>query len=115
MGLDMYFFAVKGKERIEISYWRKHPNLHGWMENLWRVKKSGTNSRDFNCYMLRLSLKNLSQLERDIKDDKLPETTGFFFGSSSPLKHMREYDLEQVRIARGYIKNGYRVFYNSWW
>jgi len=45
MGLDQYAFARKGEplddfdgnssseEEIEICYWRKHPNLQGWMEN----------------------------------------------------------------------------------
>ena len=23
----------------EIAYWRKHPNLQGWMERLWEEKK----------------------------------------------------------------------------
>ena len=27
----------------EIAYWRKHPNLHGWMHRLWESKgNSGT-------------------------------------------------------------------------
>ncbi len=47
MGLDMYAFALKGEVRsevdfdtnnvtseVEVAYWRKHPNLHGWMEEL---------------------------------------------------------------------------------
>jgi hypothetical protein len=47
MGLDMYAYSVPEDqaindfghlpcERTEIHYWRKHPNLHGFMETLWR-------------------------------------------------------------------------------
>jgi hypothetical protein len=48
MGLDMYAFKTKEaieievdfqvKEVEEIHYWRKHANLHGWMENLYETK-----------------------------------------------------------------------------
>jgi hypothetical protein len=50
MGLDQYAYAVKksdnnddffydGKRIInELSYWRKHPNLEGWMEKLYNSK-----------------------------------------------------------------------------
>ena len=30
----------------ELAYWRKHPNLHGWMEQLWRNKKYSVQSTD---------------------------------------------------------------------
>ena len=30
----------------EIAYWRKHPDLHGWMENLYREK--GGREKSFN-------------------------------------------------------------------
>ena len=40
MGLDMYAYIARKKSEDfnsarEIAYWRKHPNLQGWMENLW--------------------------------------------------------------------------------
>ena len=48
MGLDMYAFttsetipAVDFKDpadSAELPYWRKHPNLHGWMEQPYRQK-----------------------------------------------------------------------------
>jgi len=36
----------------EIAYWRKHPNLHGWMQQLWEAKG---NSGDFNGDELELT------------------------------------------------------------
>ena len=39
MGLDQYAYKVVAHDednRDEIAYWRKHPNLQGWMEQLWR-------------------------------------------------------------------------------
>ena len=47
MGLDMYaYVASKNDEgenvtERELAYWRKHPNLHGWMEELWKYKMAG--------------------------------------------------------------------------
>jgi hypothetical protein len=31
----------------ELHYWRKHPNLHGWMEQHYREK--GDSAKSFNC------------------------------------------------------------------
>lgn len=39
MGLDQYAYYLDDKnERVELAYWRKHPNLQGWMEALWEKK-----------------------------------------------------------------------------
>jgi hypothetical protein len=48
MGLDMYALTTSEnipavnfkdpKDIEELYYWRKHPNLHGWMEALYRLK-----------------------------------------------------------------------------
>ena len=63
MGLDMYAYVANKKGQYnefyetakldaindeyvsdtvtkpyELAYWRKHPNLHGWMEQLWVSK-----------------------------------------------------------------------------
>jgi len=39
MGLDQFAYSVDAKgKREEIAYWRKHPNLQGWMEALWIEK-----------------------------------------------------------------------------
>ena len=41
MGLDQYAYAsteIKSEDREELSYWRKHNRLQGWMEALWEDK-----------------------------------------------------------------------------
>ena len=67
MGLDMFAFAVprplataavdfKAPETDgfqQLHYWRKHPNLHGWMEALYRSK--GGQSELFNCTTVELT------------------------------------------------------------
>ena len=84
MGLDQYAgVREKGDEKIlEIAVWRKHPNLQGWMEKRYRLK-GGT--EEFNCVNLELTSKDIDDLEVAVSgeaDSALPQTTGFFFGST---------------------------------
>jgi hypothetical protein len=121
MGLDMYAATCRQKpskpvdfeagEVNELHYWRKHPNLHGWMENLYRQK--GGKSDSFNCVNLELLSEDLEVLEHTIINKELPETTGFFFGASNGSEQSD--DLEFIRKAREAISNGEFVFYTSWW
>ena len=114
MGLDQYAYKLTESdptEREEIAYWRKHPNLQGWMENLWREKG---NDGEFNCVDLELTLGDLEALEASIDGADLPKTVGFFFGEDSD-DHYLEQDREFIREARSAIKQGYKVIYSSWW
>lgn len=124
MGLDMYAFAVpkenaiddftfkREEDYIEIHYWRKHHDLHGWMENLY-MEKGG--QEEFNCKPVRLTEEDLDQLEQDILGNNLPETTGFFFGNYPPDDESQEDDMYFITKARREIKNGKEVYYDSWW
>jgi hypothetical protein len=40
-------------DTIELAYWRKHPNLQGWMQELY-YEKGGEG--EFNCVDLELTL-----------------------------------------------------------
>lgn len=123
MGLDMYAFSTNAKPKTEVDfetknfkpdevhYWRKHPNLHGWMQNLYNVK--GGTSTTFNGDCVVLTLNDLEDLEHDIKQNDLPDTSGFFFGNTQGDED--EDDLEFVRKARTAIANGKTVYYTSWW
>lgn len=120
MGLDMYAmttaepieseidFVVEDAE--EIHYWRKHPNLHGWMQQLY-YDKGG--KEDFNCVPVVLTLEDLERLEVTVKAGDLPATEGFFFGKSDGTEI--EGDLDFVTKAREAITAGFIVFYDSWW
>ena len=96
---------------MELAYWRKHPNLQGWMEELWHKKG---NDGEFNCVDLELTLSDLDCLEQSLDESALPETTGFFFGSNADDDYA-EQDREFIVQARAAIKQGYTVIYYSWW
>jgi hypothetical protein len=134
MGLDMYAYAATRvgqnaeywesyqdnsqtvtKPR-EIAYWRKHPNLHGWMEDLWRSKndKFSVNDQMFNGVELELTWDDLDKLEQDIKSGNLPSTSGFFFGDDSD-EYYQAQDLQFVADAKAEVFLGLKVFYNSSW
>ena len=94
----------------EIAYWRKHPDLHGWMQKLYEEK--GGEDKSFNGDPVVLTLADLDRLEDDILGENLPETTGFFFGESGEISLK---DLEFVLEARKAIQEGDTVFYDSSW
>ena len=115
---DSYDFHQKSSPLLpkplkprEIAYWRKHPNLHGWMHRLWESKG---NSGDFNGNELELTWEDIEQLELDVRSKNLPGTTGFFFGNDAD-DHYREDDLKFIREAKAELFCGLKVFYNSSW
>ena len=138
MGLDMYAYVAnhagqqnefyesaefddESKEFVnnkvskpqEIAYWRKHPNLHGWMEKLWK-QKGGVGT--FNGIELELTWEDVDRLEKDIKAGSVAElgTTGFFFGDPSD-DYYKERDLQFCIDAKTELFLGRKVFYNSSW
>ena len=123
MGLDQYATARRGEAKTddegytyqedskELAYWRKHPNLQGWMQDLYHEKGG---EEDFNCVDLELTLEDLDALEESLDEEALPETAGFFFGGNAD-DHYAEEDREFIVAARAAIKQGYTVVYSSWW
>jgi hypothetical protein len=99
---------------VEIAYWRKHPHLHGWMEQLWHSRSNPEPDEVFNGIELELFREDIDRLEQDIQAERLPTTRGFFFGDDAS-DHYREKDLEFCRQARADLFLGLRVFYNSSW
>ena len=118
MGLDMFaystFEAITGsvdfevKDATELHYWRKHPDLHGWMRLLYR-EKDGTNS-EFNCVNVRLDAEDLGRLEADIREKRLPRTDGFFFGESDGSEIERRSRIRQ-QGARSAPRRSERLLY----
>jgi hypothetical protein len=131
MGLDQFAYRIPHKfdtdtppregviteflktEGMEIHYWRKHPNLHGWMENLYHAK--GGTEEEFDLVPLVLNEADLDRLETAVKNDWLPQTSGFLFGQSARDEAEQKDDLEFIRKAREAIAEGYTIFYDSWW
>jgi hypothetical protein len=141
MGLDQYAYAVRPNKAntdfsyvresieqvgendtittesyVQISYWRKHPNLQGWMEDLFYQKASAQGyhaEQGFNCQPIRLTWDDLKELESAVLGEALPSTEGFFFGESQPED--REDDLKFIAEARKAMSGDYEVYYDSWW
>jgi hypothetical protein len=100
----------------EIAYWRKHPNLHGWMEQLWNKRTNGghQDGNTFNGIEVELTREIIDDLEQHVLDGTLPGTSGFFFGNDAD-EHYYNYDLEFIKQARYELFMGLKVFYNSSW
>ena len=139
MGLDMYAYVSRPGQRdeynsqegdwdpdtrawtsrgpvtepIELAYWRKHPSLHGWMEQLFR-KKNPDSISSFNGDELELTWEDIDNLERTVRHGKLPFTEGFFFGKPSDNTYY-EQDLKFCADAKAELFLGLKVFYNSSW
>ena len=143
MGLDMYAYVAQRAGQMnehyenydydkdtstvakprELAYWRKHPNLHGWMERLWHSKcntqgnpvvEDAGGMGTFNGVELELTHEDLDELERAVTHSQLPATSGFFFGNDAD-EHYRESDLSFIKNARAELFFGLKVFYNSSW
>ena len=94
-------------------YWRKHHDLHGWMEQLYR-KKGG--KEEFNCQYVELTIDDLDQLECDVANYRLPNTTGFFFGNNPPCQESVDDDLAFIAAAREVLlTTNNHVYYASGW
>lgn len=134
MGLDMFAYRLKGfnpsspvdfgqeiqalRESEENSqvpddffYWRKHPNLHGLMEQIYREK--GGEEESFNCTPVQLTQEDLDRIAAVVIDDELPPTQGFFFGESTDDRKAE--DIEFLEKAKQSLAEGYTIWYDSWW
>lgn len=117
MGLDSYVWSVDPKKAKvlrdteltlkekykpeELFYWRKHHNLHNWMENLYRSKGG---NETFNCERVRLDKEDLDELEQAVITNQLSEE-----------KEDVDNDMLFIAKAREAIDNGKAVYYDSWW
>ena len=124
MGLDQYAYVIKRDYndenstettvKTEFFTWRKHNALEGYMAELYAAK-TGDHS-EFNCKKLTLVESDLNELEKAVKEDKLPTTKGFFFGADTQLDQVqKEKDLKFIKEARAYLEEGYTLGYTSWW
>ena len=137
MGLDQYAFAVMPHEDntdfsirwnkdnapenvvpwTEIACWRKHADLHGFMEQLFWDKAKDQNytpaHSQFNVQPLRLTYDNLIALREAINEDAMPHTTGFFFGESTPDDNADT--LAFIEDALEAMRQDMEIYYDSWW
>lgn len=110
MGLDMYlngekFFmsSVRQKEdgfdvaqhELQLGYWRKHPNLHGY------IVQEFAEGLD-ECQRIELNEVGLLKIIAAITDGQLPHTTGFFFGESDGSE--KDEDLKIMQAALDWLR-----------
>lgn len=104
MGLDMYLtgskyladsvkdgrkmqedgFKVK-EVNLKLAYWRKHPNLHGFI-----IQQFADGVDD--CSEIDLDKNNMLDIIKAIHEERLPDTEGFFFGVSAGTPEERAAD-----------------------
>jgi len=104
MGLDMYLEGEKYrftdwenpennlkqdgfkviKVILDIGYWRKHPNLHGFIVETFA---DGVDK----CQEIYISAEHLQTIKDAVVNDNLTYTEGFFFGKSYD-RHSKDKD-----------------------
>lgn len=117
MGLDMYLCGRKSlmenfKEparnrtedghrvsivEIDLGYWRKHPDLHGF------IVQNFAEGQD-TCQEIDLGEADLQKVVEAVERGELPETEGFFFGSSQGYWQSPEGVEETTKYLMGAIR-----------
>lgn len=109
MGLDMYLSGEKysmqrdrkrgdrKSEVFDLGYWRKHPNLHGYI-----VETFADGSDE--CQQIELSPEDIRKIIAAIKARELPPTTGFFFGESEDTDEQIAHDVEIFEDALRWLE-----------
>ena len=75
MGLDMFLVGKVEDKEIELGYWRKHPDLHGYIVQTFA---EGVDE----CQQIPLTFFDLEKILDATQRNCLPFTDGFFFGKS---------------------------------
>lgn len=110
MGLDMYLTGdryihymdkrtptirergEKKGELFELGYWRKHPNLHGYIVQTFADGKD-------ECQKIDLSADDMRKIIAAVEAEELPETTGFFFGKSDGSEKAEDLTIFREALA----------------
>lgn len=113
MGLDMYlsgrkfYSEARGKRPTEdgfdvesknlaIGYWRKHPNLHGF------IVQEFADGCD-NCQEIELDQDALFKIMLTVRNGELPHTDGPFFGTSQNDEGQMIEDLAILQSAHDWL------------
>lgn len=130
MGLDMYAYLAKKNlndsfiAKVEsvtdkdFMYWRKNRHLHGWMESLYekKCKKANIKPEEFNCIPMILTKEDIFHLIFDIKNDRMHDAEGFFWGERDYDENQMLQDLEFcARALQAMEDDNTVVVYDSWW
>lgn len=125
MGLDMYLTGekyfpgfnrkrgTKKGESFDLGYWRKHPNLHGF------IVREFANGVD-ECQPIHLGRKEMERIIQAVREQTLPHTTGFFFGVSENTEEERQTDIAVFTEAIAWLETEEEdvwrsVYYQASW
>ena len=119
MGLDQYLYAISmedwNEQRFtnaeELGHWRKHPNLHGWFQNLWRQRNGTTRPLRHEKVVVRLP--GLAGLASAVIKNELPYCEGEYFGTSEDSDSQLSADLEIIQDAVIAARQGKVVYYEA--
>lgn len=92
----------------EIGYWRKHPNLHGY------IVQNFADGVD-ECQSIPLSIDDVRNIIIAVEDNDLPDTTGFFFGVSQPEDMVPTLKIFREALDKMENDSTYRVTYQASW
>jgi hypothetical protein len=100
-------------EIYEFGYWRKHPNLHGY------IVQSFADGVD-ECQRIPLDEERLLLIMEAVKAKELPHTTGFFFGESEGTEEEAREDLTILQGALDWLRTKEKdiwrsVYYQASW
>lgn len=128
MGLDQYAYFVAREKAIDdtnfkrVIYrsedyeWRKSIPISRWMFNLFKKKTGEENRMKFNCQPIRLSKKDIENLQHDINTGKIAEDANFWLPEGYKYDdYDREQDLKFCRYALAAINDGLIPYYEEWW
>ena len=98
---------------LELGYWRKHPDLHGYIVQTFAEGKD-------ECQRIPLSDEGMELICLSINSKKLPHTEGFFFGSSYNNEAERAEAIAIFRKAIEWVKTREKnisrdVYYQASW
>jgi len=111
MGLDMFLYGRKHlmggeteedgftviEKKLGMGYWHKHPNLHGYIVETFA---DGVDE----CQEIHLNEDDLRNVIQAIKDKKLPDTEGFFFGVSSGTEEEDQHSITIFEKALAWLE-----------
>ena len=115
MGLDMYLTGEKylrtdyenpannltedgfrlETQLLRLGYWRKHPNLHGFIVNTFADGED-------TCQQIHLEADDIERIIDAVTRDALPHTDGFFFGRSDGSE--KSNDLRILNVALEWLR-----------
>ena len=104
----MYLYGQDRGKILDLGYWRKHPDLHGY------IVQTFAGGAD-KCQEIKLDAAALRKAIAAVEAGELPHTEGFFFGTSAD--DPPETDLEILRAALTWLEAGASrsVWYRASW